>query len=526
MYTMAFTENALSGSTGPSKWKSWFAGVGIAVGLISVVKLLLHLYADRYYGYFVDELYYLACAQHLAWGYVDQPPLIAAAAWIERTFLGDSLSAIRLLPALAGAELVLLTAITAREMGGRRGAQALAALSILVAPGFLLMNHFLTMNAFEPLFWTGCALVLVRMINSGSPKLWPWFGLLAGIGLLNKHSMLLFGFGLIAGLLLSPQRRLLRSRWFWVAGLVAFLIFLPNLLWNVQNHFPFLELQKNIQRSGRNVSLSVAGFFGEEVLSMLPLNAPVWLAGLWFFFRPAGKAFRALGWAWIVTAGLILALNPRVYYLFPAFPILLAGGSVMCETWLARPWLKWVGPVYAALMLLMGAALAPLVLPLLPPETYTRYAEAAHLQQPKVETHELGPLPQLFADQFGWEEMAATVASVHKSLPGEVRARTAVFCQNYGQAGAIDLFGPRYGLPKAISGHQSYFLWGPRGYTGESMIILGDSRHKLEKMFAEVRPAARVEHKYSMPYQHFDVFYCRGPKVPLNEIWPQTKNWR
>ena len=165
------------------------------------------------------------------------------------------------------------------------------------------------------------------------------------------------------------------------------------------------------------------------------------------------------------------------------------------------------------------------LIPLLPADTYIRYAAATHLQQPRLETHNLGPLPQLFADQFGWQEMAATVAGVYKSLPADVRARTGIFGQNYGQAGAIDLFGPKYGLPPAISGHQSYFLWGPDGYTGESFIVMAGRQQDLELRFAEVQKVASVYHPYSMPYEHFDVFYCRGLKQSINEVWPKIKNW-
>jgi hypothetical protein len=504
----------------------WIKSAGMVVAAAAAVKLLLHLYAGRHYGYFVDELYYLACANHLAWGYVDQPPLIALIAKIERVLLGDSLSAIRFFPALAGAGQVLLTGLIARELGGKRFAQGLAALCALAAPGFLATEHFLSMNAFEPLLWMGSAWVVIRIVRTGNRRLWLWFGLLAGIGLENKYSMLIFGFGIMAGLLLTPQRRLLRTRWLWIGGLVAFLIFLPNLLWNVQYHFPFLELQANIRRSGRNVDLTPLAFLGQETLAMLPPSAPIWLAGLWyFFFRREGKPFRALGWAWLATAASIMALSPRIYYLFPAFPLLFAGGGVLWERWLAGARVQWIKPAYAALIVLTAAVIAPTVVPLLPVETYIRYSAALHLQQPRIETHKLGPLPQLFADQFGWEEMVATVAPVYNALPADVRARTAIFGQSYGQAGAVDLFGPKYGLPQAISGHQSYYLWGPRGYTGESMIVMADRQEALEKLFQVVRKVARVEHPYSMPYNHFDVFYCRGLRMPLNELWPQVKKW-
>jgi hypothetical protein len=499
--------------------------LGVVLSL-ATAKLLVHLYAGRHYGYFVDELYYLACSRHLDWGYVDQPPLIAAITWIVRLLLGDSLPAIRFLPAVAGAGEVALTALIARELGGKRYAQGLAGLAVLIAPGILSLDNLLTMNAFEPLFWLGCAWLLLCIVKTGNQRLWIWFGILAGFGLENKYSMLIFGAGIVVGLVLTPHRRVLTGPWLWIGGAIAVLLFLPNLLWNIQHHFPFLELQANIRRSGRDVPLGPLAFFSQEVLTVHPLNVPIWLAGLWFyFFSKSGKPFRVLGWAWVFTAIVVVALSPRIYYLFPAFPVLLAAGAVAWESWLTRPQLVRWRFVLPALMAATGALLAPLAIPVLSPEAYSRYTKALHRAPPAIETHKLGPLPQIFADQFGWEEMAATVARVYNSLPPEVRAKTAIFGQNYGQAGAIDQFGPRYGLPPAISGHQTYFLWGPRGYTGESVIVMDGRQQRLESQFAAVEKVASVYHPYSMPYQHFDVFYCRGLKQTLSEFWPNVKSW-
>jgi 4-amino-4-deoxy-L-arabinose transferase-like glycosyltransferase len=515
----------MTAPTSPSH-KPWLLGTGLAVLAIALVKLAVLLGVARHYGYFVDELYLLDCGRHLDWGYVDQPPLSPLIAQAIRLTLGDSLMAIRLFAALAGAGTVLLAGAMARELGGGRRAQALAALCALLAPGPLVMEHYFSMNAFEPLFWMGCALLAIRIVRTGNGKLWLWFGALAGLGLENKHSMLIFGFGVALGLVLTRERRWFGSPWLWAGAGIAFLLFLPNLWWNIQHHFPFLELQANIRRSGRDVALPPFKFLAQETLAMLPLSAPVWLAGLWvLFFHREGKPYRTLGWAFLATAGIIMAMNPRVYYLFPAFPLLFAAGAVAWERWLEAPRMRWVFPAYAALMILMGALLAPMALPLLPPEVYIRYVAATHLQQPRIETHKLGPLPQIFADQFGWEEMAATVAGVYNALPPDIRPKTAIFGQNYGQAGAIDLFGPKYGLPPAISGHQSYFLWGPRGYSGDSMIVMDDRQERLEELFREVKKVARVSHPYSMPYQHFDVYYCQGIRMPIGDLWPKIKSW-
>ncbi len=517
--------------------RPWLWGEGWPVAALALLKLLIHAWTGLRYGYFVDELYYLACSTHLAWGYVDQPPLIAFLAHAERALLGDSLAAIRVLPILAGSLKVVLTGLLARELGGRRTAQTIAALCALTAPGFFAIDNWLSMNAFEPLFWTGCALFVARIIREGRPAYWLWFGILAGVGMENKYSMLIFGAGLIAGLLATPERRILRTPWVWAGAAIALAIFAPNLAWNFAHHFPFLDLQANIRASGRNVPLPPLTFLAQETVAMLPLSLPVWLAGLWFYFRaPSGRRFRALGWAWIATAAVIITANPRTYYLFPAFPILFSAGAVMWEAWIAQciaqrrslpsrtVWRWWIG-TYAVLWIAAAALALPLAVPALPVEAYIRYASFLHVEQPRIETAELGPLPQLFADQFGWKEMTAAVAEVYWRLPPGVRPRTAIFAQNYGQAGAIDFFGPHYGIPKAISGHQSYCLWGPGVYTGESVIVLDGALRTLEKQFEHVRVAGRVEHPYSMPYEHFNIYYCTGLRVPLKDLWPAVKHW-
>ncbi len=505
---------------------SWLLGTGLIVTLIATVKLVVQLYASGHYGYFVDELYYIACSKHLDLGYVDQPPLIALITALERIVLGESLRAIRFLPGLAGVGLIFLTGLFARELGAGRFGQGLAALAVLLAPGFLATDNLLSMNAFEPLFWVGCAYLYVRIVKTGNQKLWLWFGAVAGVGLENKHSMLIFGFGLIAGILLAGQWRMLRTPWVWVGGLVALAIFLPNLIWNIQHHFPFLELQANIKRNGRNVDLTPASFLAQQLLTMFPMSAPIWLAGLWFYFaRPEGRRFRAAGWAWVIALAIILIFNPRVYYLWPAFPVLFAAGATMWEKRLSHPRVRWVRVAYPALMVLVGIVVAPMAIPVLPVETYIRYETALHLKAPAIEKWKLGPLPQIYADQFGWKEMVETVARVYNSLPPDVRAKTAIFGQNYGQAGAIDLFGPRYGLPAAISGHQSYFYWGPRDYTGESILVMDTNKQFMDSVCTSSEKVARVDDPYSMPYEHFDVFYCHGLKWPLKEYWPKVKNW-
>ncbi len=499
-----------------------------AVWLLAALEAAIHLVTPREYGFFTDELYFLACGEHLDFGYVDMPPLTALQAWVARHLFGTSVTGVHLFPALMGAGLVLLTALLARELGGGRFAQGMAALCIVVAPFSHVFFSFLSMNAVEPLVWTGCALVLARILRTGNVRLWPWFGLLAGIGLENKHTMFVFGFAIALGLLLTAERRLMANRWFVLAGLVALLVFLPNLIWEIRHHFPHLEQLANIRRTQRNVELDPLGFLGQQVLGMNPIALPVWLGGLaGLLFARDGRPYRALGLAWLVTLGVLLATHGRFDYLFPANPLLVAAGAVGLERLLSASRYRWARPAYAAVVSLAGILLAPILLPILPPDTYIAYARATGLAQPRIEHRRTAsPLPQLFADRCGWEEMAETVARVYFSLPPEERAKAAIFGNDYGQAGAIDLYGPRLGLPKAIGGHLTYWLWGPRGYTGEVTIVLGDNRQALEKLFSRVEAAAEVASRYSMMSQHFTVFVCRQPKGwTFREIWPRLKKW-
>lgn len=510
------------------------AGLGLVL-FLAAVKLALHLVTTGLfgYGYFRDELYYLACGEHLAWGFVDMPPLFPAITALIRAALGDSLLALRLLPALSGAALVVMTGLMARDLGGKRFAQGIAALGVLVAPMWMLIHSFHSMNALDQLFWAGAAWVVIRIVRaeaSGTP--WPqgWllFGALCGLGMLNKHTMAFFGIAMVAGLLLTPARKAFRSPWFWLGGVVAMLIYLPNLIWDVQHHFPHFEMLANVKADGRDPSLNPLQFMIQDAVAFNLVALPLWFGGLvWFLADREGRRWRALGIAFVGVLLEMFLFDGRIYYPAPAYAMLFAGGGVALERWLDR-WTaarRFVKPAYAVALALSGAVMAPLFVPLLPPEAMIRYSQAIGMSQPKVENHELGPLPQLMADRFGWPEMAQTVARIYHSLPPEDQKRAAIFGQNYGQAGAIDHYGPALGLPKAISGHLSYFLWGPRGYTGDVMIVMDDHRARLQELFQSVEYAGHVEHPYSMPYEHFDVWICRGARKPLAEVWPELKKY-
>jgi hypothetical protein len=504
---------------------SWLAGGTALVVAIALGKLLLHLATASRYGYFGDELYFLACGEHLDWGYVDQPPLIAAVAWLLQHTIGTSLLAMRLPSALAGAGIVVLAGLLARELGGGRFAMALASVATGFAFYLVVMHYLFTMNAYEPLFWTGCAHLVVRIVKTGDQRLWLWFGLLAGLGLQNKYSMAVWGLAVVVGLLLTPERKAFRAPWIWLGGGVAALVFLPNVIWNVQHDWPFFELMRNIRESGRDVALSPLAYVGRQAFGGNPANLPIWVAGaLWLLVAPRGRPFRALGWAFVVALAFFAFTGAKDYYIAPAFPTVLAAGAVALEG-LTQLRFRLVRFAFFGLIALSFVFL-PIGLPLLSVERLLTYQRALGLSIPASEhSHQLNPLPHHFAWQFGWPEMVAAVARVYHALPPEERARAGIFGSNYAEAGAVDHFGPELGLPRAYGGHQSYWLWGPPRSPLDVVIVLGDRPEGLAQRCGQVEIAAELSHPHAQPWENGPVLVCREPRVSLAEAWPRLKNW-
>jgi len=492
----------------------------------AVASFLLHVFTNAHYNFFRDEFYYMACGQHLAWGYVDHPPLIAVLARLSRLLLGPSLGGLRLLPALAGATTVWLAGVMARDLGGGRAAQGLAALGALVAPVYLANFTLFTMNAFDVVLWSLALGLCIRLLGGGHPKLWLSLGGVAGVGLLNKHSVLFLLAGLLVGVLLTPARRHLRTPWPWLAGTIALVIFAPHLMWQAQHGWPTLEFMSNA-RQFKNAPIAPLAFVAGQMMLLHPFTAPVWLAGLgWLLFAAAGRPFRALGWTYLFILAVFIATQAKVYYLAPYYPLLFAAGGVATERFARARRLGWLPPSLAVLWLAGGAVVAPIVIPVLSPGRLERYMQALHFREPASERHRPPRLTQTFADEFGWEEMVAKVAQVYASLTPEERARCGIFASNYGEAGAIDHYGPRYGLPRAVSGHNSYFLWGPGTRGVDILITVGEDREDVEKSFQHVVEMDRTHDEWCMPYEDDrPIFLAREPRFPLAEIWPHTKKY-
>jgi len=503
------------------------------VFIAAALWILLMAVAPRY-GYFRDELYYLACGEHPAWGYVDQPPLIAWAAWLLQHSIGTSLYALRLLPALATAATVWLTARLARALGGDAPAQILAALLYAAMPIAVASAHLFTMNVFDLALWTALALLLVRMENArmenapientAAARLWLAFGALAGGTILNKYGVIFFLVALFAGILATHWRRSIRTPQFWLGALIAVAIALPNFLWQWQHHFPFLELMHNIRASGRDIARPPLGFFLDQLQVVNPVSMLVAIAGLLWLLGT--RRYRALGIAFAVFYLITTVLKAKNYYLAPAYPMLFASGAVAVTRGSARRYLRWLPATIASLALLLTLFLLPLLIPILTVSHFQRYIQLTGLKLPEFEHHRKGALPQLYADMFGWPEMVEKTAAFYNSLTPEQKQRTAIYGDNYGVAAAIDFFGPRYGLPKAISGHQSYFFWGAHGYHNIDVINLGSHDDlTLQRECESVRVVGQAAHPLARGDEHFDIYYCQGLRVDATEVWPKTKKW-
>jgi hypothetical protein len=438
--------------------------------------------------------------------------------------LGDSLHALRLLPAIAGAIKVALTGLLAVEFGAETVGVGLACLCVLAAPVYLVIDNQFAANTFEPVFWIAIAYLLLRAIKYERPHLLVWIGLLAGLGVENKLSMLFFTGAIFAGSVLSPSRALLRSRWTALAILIAAMCFLPTLLWQYHRGWPTSQMLNNVRRMHKEDNVTALIFMWRQLMMLVPASALVWIPGLWFLLRNLRR--RPFGIAYLVLLGIMFMLGAKDYYLAPAYPLLFAAGGAFWSKIFAQNRLLWMRYAIPFLIIIGGLLAAPLALPILSPDHLIRYEEAIGIRNPRNQTGQEGPLPEHFGDEFGWREMTAAVAQVYNSLPPDERGKAAIFTKNYGEAGAIDFFGPPLGLPNAISGHQNYWLWGPRDYTGDVVIALQFSRGELLKIgCASVEDGPTVDNPYSMEEEHFRIEVCRALHPPLQEQWPKLKRW-
>lgn len=505
---------------------TWLRRSGWAVLLIALVPFGLHLWTNAHDTLFRDELYYLATAQHLDFGYVEFPPFVALAAAFTRTVIGTSVIAIRLLPALAQVVIVCLTASMVAMLGGGLAAQALAATAIAVAGVFLGSSGLLSMDPFDQLWWALAAWVLVRLITRQDPRWWMLFGLVVGLGLLTKLTMAFFVIALLLGLLLSQSRKLLFSRWLLIGGLIALGVVWPYIMWQIRHGLPVVEYT-GIYSSGKTYQATPLEYLIQQVTTMNPLALPLWLGGLYFlFFVQEGKSYRAFGWAYGFLYAFFMLQKAKFYWLSPAYPMLFAAGAYGLQLLVQqRPRLAWLQPTAIAVIGLSGLLSAPFAIPILSPEAFiglnVSTGGAAVVKQENLVSSDL---PQNYADRHGWTEMVSAVKQAYDTLSPAEKADACVLTRNYGEAGAVDFYGPALGLPKAISGHNSYYLWGPQGCSGKVIITVNYPLQDVSGSFESVEAGPDWECNHCMPYENgAPIFIARGLKAPILEAWPSVK---
>ncbi|HTV74513.1 MAG TPA: glycosyltransferase family 39 protein [Candidatus Acidoferrales bacterium] len=489
----------------------------------AAATLGLHLATAGHYGYQRDELYFLACARHLAWGYVDQPPVIVLAARLTTMLLGTSLFALRLLPALAAAATVILTGRLAARLGGGLTAQGFAMLAVFFAPFYLAVGDWLTMNAFEPLFWLLTAYLVIEVLDEPQPWQWGALGATVALGVLTKYTVGFFALSLFVALLATPQRRILRSRGFWLAIALTLLLCAPNLWWQQSHGWPQIELLRGAVVS-KDPHLSIIDFFLSQILMVHPLTFPLWVAGLVFFFRSAGGRYRLFTLSYLLLFCVYVTLHAKVYYLAPIYAILFAGGAVcLQDASNVRPMMR---RAYAVSLVLVGLLILPQVVPLLPIPAFLAYQRVIDLRTVKEENHAPGRVPQQWADMLGWDGLVARIAADYAALPPAQRARAAIWTQNYGEAGAVDLLGRAYNLPFAISGHNNYYLWGTQGYDGSVVLAIGLPPALERAEFRRIRHLGVFTDPLLMPYQNnVAIDLCTQPIEPLARFWPRAKSY-
>lgn len=505
--------------TGPKKRSD------AVVPLLAVAAAVVHLVPNAAYGIFRDELYYLACADRPAWGYVDHPPLSVAVLAVNRAIFGDSVLALRWLPAVCAAGVVLLAASLATAFGGGVVARRLAALAAASAPIYLAIFDFYSMNAIEVLAWTASGLLVARLLSGADPRGWIAVGAILGAALLNKHTTAVYGAALAFGLVATRARSHLAGRWPWIGVLVAAVILLPNLIWLAANGWPTLEFYRNALL--KNVDTPPHASLVTQAFVMNFGALPLLVAGFVFLLRsPAGRPWRALGWACVMLLALhVASRSSRPDRIAGMWPVVLAAGAVALES--ARASGRWrrLVPATAAATAALGLAFLPVGTGMFPPAVTTRYMGflGGIIQ---IERGKSARLPQWLADRSGWKEVADAVVDVVETLPPEERSKAVIYGSNYGFAGAIEHFGAGRGLPPVISDHNTYWLWSKPYLGAEVFVTVGADRADLEPLFESVEEVGRTRCGWCLEDMNAEPIYvARRPKVPIASIWDRSRNY-
>ncbi|MGI9079179.1 MAG: ArnT family glycosyltransferase [Gemmatimonadaceae bacterium] len=493
-----------------------------AVLTLAISVVAIHFATNLFtpYGVHRDEFLYLAMGRHLDLFRMEFPPAIAILARLSILF-GDSLCAIRLFPAIAAGSLVFLSALIARELGGGRFAQVIAAIAVAASPLFLRAGNLFQPVVFDQLWWTLGLFALVRLGRTGESKWWVWYGAAIGFGLLTKFSAVFFGAATLLALIVSPQRRWLLTPWPWVALLMVAAIGSPSWMGQVRLDYPVIRQMQDLRDAQLERVTPMEFVIGQLQLGPAFIVA---LAGVgWLLLAPETAKYRIAGWTCLLAFLILLVLKGKPYYLGPVYPALFAAGGAAMERIRhprLRPAALWAS---AILIVSYGLLTLPIGLPILSPRgTMTAYTNAIGASEAnRTNRGELEELPQDYADMLGWPEMVAAVAEVYRALPPEDRARAVIIAGNYGEAGAIDFYGPRLGLPNAISTAGTYWFFGPGSRPGEVAVTLGIEAADLESFFAEVTTARRFTYPGSVSEErNIPINVARRPYRTLQQLWP------
>jgi 4-amino-4-deoxy-L-arabinose transferase-like glycosyltransferase len=479
----------------------------LIVGGLALAVLALHLATNGLYGLHRDELYYLDSARHLAWGFVDYPPLTPAIARLSEFVFGTSVWGLRLWPSLTGAVMIVLVAEIARELGGGRTARILATIGAAVSPVLLGANWLFETVTFDQLTWLACFWVTARLLRTGDRRLWLALGAAAGVGLETKYTIVALLAGLAVGIAVTPLRRHLRTPWPWLGLGLTLAIFLPNVIWQVVNGWPSVAYTFN-HHAAQSGDFAPLTFLSDQLALIGPLAIPIWLVGWRWLFSGKG---RALGVAAFVVF-VIFLLAGKGYYIGPLHPLLVTAGACGLETWTRRR-ARWFRPATAVALVVQAVVLLPIALPLLPEAAMAR-----------------SPLPSIrkdFADTVGWQNLVTQVGDVYARVPESERSSTVILTDNYGEAGAINTYGPPLGLPTAVSGELTYYYWRPARLDGP-LIGVGLDPSFLSTLFDGCSNVATVSNAYGLNNQEFGapIVVCARPKLALDRLWPHLRSFQ
>ncbi|MBI5302439.1 MAG: glycosyltransferase family 39 protein [Chloroflexi bacterium] len=493
-----------------------FSDLGILI-LLALGCVIFHTLTNGQYGFHRDELALIEDARYLDWGYVAYPPVTPFITRVGLELFGASLVGLRLIVALGQGVVMVLVGLMARDLGGKRLAQVLAALAIAISPVALFGGVMLSYFALDYVWWIVVAFCVLRLLKTDDARWWLAIGAFIGIGMMTKYTMAVFVIGLVVGVLLSPARNYLRTRWLWLGAAIALVIFLPNLIWQIQHNFISIEFLGSIHE--RDIAWGrTDGYLVEQLYqSANPFTLPLWIAGLYFyFFAREGKRFRPLGWMYVVPFVLLLVTRGRGYYVAPAYAMLIAAGALLAERWLdaMRPMRARVVRAVGGVALALGAAIGIVLM-----------VPVAPINSPVWQLAD--DVSGLYREMVGWEDLVEIVAGIYNNLPANERARAGIHAGNYGEVGSINLYGARYGLPKAISNGNSSWLRGYGNPPPETVVVVGARREDALRFFVACEEAGRITNRYNVRNEETTyapvILICRGVQMSWDEMWKRVR---